>query len=255
MGKTVFAKALESLLDETKIFSRKEWADILGFSESHIEEWVSGTLFPSPGILRMIVDVVEISFGAEQKPLDEFKKLYGKRLLEQEKNFPVQTIVHFLSYLDDLRLGEYLLLPVLDGFLRNLKTLPLDLQEQLLFHFAEACRLHMCAQKPVSLEDAEKALARLAEINGVSVEKMRKRMKKISKDALQEMNTLESLTNEEIINHINAHQKNEMLHPLTCGISSLHALLEPKEENGKVILVCPTCGHKQINWPTIVLGI
>ena|SRR3989344_2244656 len=107
----------------------------------------------------------------------------------------------------------------------------------------------------VCLEDHEKAFARLAEINGVSVEEMKKRIKKISKDSLREIDILGSLSNEEIINRINAYQSNLMFHPLTCGKNSAHALLEPKEEDGKVILVCPTCGHKQKNWPTIVLGI
>lgn len=225
MSKTVFTTCLKALFDDTNLFSRKEWSDILGFSQSHIEEWVSGTLFPSPGILRMIVDAVDSSFNAEQKPLDEFKNLYEKRLPEQEINFPVQTMANFLGYLDNLRLGEYILLPVLDGFLRNLKTLPLDLQEQLLFHFAEACRLHVCAQKPVS------------------------------EDVLREINASGNLNNEEVINRINAHQKNEMLHPLTCRKNSLHALLEPIEKNGRVILICPTCGHKQVNWPTFILEI
>ncbi|MEK7560268.1 MAG: hypothetical protein AAB522_03135 [Patescibacteria group bacterium] len=60
---------------------------------------------------------------------------------------------------------------------------------------------------------------------------------------------------EEMINRINAYQRNEMFHPLTCQIKSTHALLKPMEENGKVILICPTCNHKQTNWPSVVLWI
>ena len=64
---------------------------------------------------------------------------------------------------------------------------------------------------------------------------------------------MSSLTNQEIIQRVNAWQSNPRIHPLTCKNNSNHALLEPKEEDGKVVLECPTCGYVQ-NWiPDVIL--
>ena len=56
---------------------------------------------------------------------------------------------------------------------------------------------------------------------------------------------MESMTNEQIIEAVSDWQANDMLHDLTCGNDSDHAPLIPKEENGKVILVCSDCDYKQ----------
>lgn len=189
MTKNSFAEALRSLLDETKFLSRAEWAVVVGTNEAEIEKWVSDKIFPSPSKLRMIMDVCE-NRNVDKAPVEKFKKLYEERLSDISSAAPWGKGP--LNYTRNLRLGEYILLPVLDGFLRNLQILPFEIQEKLLFHFAEECR-EINELKPVSREDGEKALARLAEINGVSVEDMRKRMEKISQDTLTEMNKEESL--------------------------------------------------------------
>lgn len=59
-------------------------------------------------------------------------------------------------------------------------------------------------------------------------------------------------TNEEVINSVKMWQTEEMLHPLTCGNDSNHLPLEPKEENGKVILVCSECDYTQDFIPPVV---
>ncbi len=62
------------------------------------------------------------------------------------------------------------------------------------------------------------------------------------------------MTNEKLIKNIENHQANSHVHPLTCGVDSRHEVLVPKEVNGKVVLVCPTCGYLQDNIPACIYG-
>lgn len=59
-------------------------------------------------------------------------------------------------------------------------------------------------------------------------------------------------TNQEIIESVKRHQGNQYLHPLTCGKDSRHDILVPEERDGKVVLVCPTCGYVQTMIPECV---
>ena len=61
------------------------------------------------------------------------------------------------------------------------------------------------------------------------------------------------LSNEEIIEKIRKYQENRHVHPLTCGINSRHAILEPREMDGKVKLKCPACDYIQDWIPEFVL--
>jgi len=60
-------------------------------------------------------------------------------------------------------------------------------------------------------------------------------------------------TNEEIIRIVTKFQNFGMIHELTCAVDSLHAALEPVERDGRVVLVCPTCGTVQERIPDYVL--
>jgi len=55
----------------------------------------------------------------------------------------------------------------------------------------------------------------------------------------------EKTNNQKIIDSVAALQSREDLHPLTCGKDSRHGLLEAKEVDGKVVLVCPDCDYVQ----------
>ena len=55
--------------------------------------------------------------------------------------------------------------------------------------------------------------------------------------------------NEEIIKNIKEYQQEGKFHPLTCGNDSRHKLLEPIEEDGNIILICPDCDYKQTYIP------
>ena len=61
-------------------------------------------------------------------------------------------------------------------------------------------------------------------------------------------------SNEDIIRIVNKYQNFGIVHELTCGADSRHQALEPLERDGKVVLVCPTCGEVQEKIPEFVLG-
>lgn len=60
-----------------------------------------------------------------------------------------------------------------------------------------------------------------------------------------------NLTNKQKIKAVHFWNTQENFHPLTCGVNGEH-ILNPKLENKNVILLCPVCGYKQINIPSIV---
>lgn len=62
-----------------------------------------------------------------------------------------------------------------------------------------------------------------------------------------------TLSNNQIIERVNAWQSAGFVHPLTCRWSSKHPNLIPVEKNGKVILKCPKCKGEQLNIPPSIL--
>lgn len=61
-------------------------------------------------------------------------------------------------------------------------------------------------------------------------------------------------SNEDIIRIVTKYQNFGMVHELTCATDSRHQALEPVEQDGKVVLVCPTCDAVQESIPAFVLG-
>lgn len=53
------------------------------------------------------------------------------------------------------------------------------------------------------------------------------------------------MKNQQKIKILISYQNNLMVHPLTCGINSMHENLIPVEENGVVILKCLDCDYTQ----------
>ena len=53
------------------------------------------------------------------------------------------------------------------------------------------------------------------------------------------------MTNDEKIAIINSFQTNPFVHPLTCGVNSLHENLVPITINDEVVLICPDCDYTQ----------
>lgn len=64
----------------------------------------------------------------------------------------------------------------------------------------------------------------------------------------------DSLSNSQKIEAIKWWQTQEFLHPLTC-IDSSHRILEPKEEEGVVMLYCRDCDYIQKNIPKPVYDL
>jgi len=60
-----------------------------------------------------------------------------------------------------------------------------------------------------------------------------------------------SLSNDQIIQAVQFWNTQTNFHPLTCGVNGEH-ILNPKLENDNVILLCPVCGYKQFNIPSVV---
>lgn len=58
-------------------------------------------------------------------------------------------------------------------------------------------------------------------------------------------------TNAEKIENIRAWQSCPYVHQLTCLVESKHALPEPMEKQGRVILKCPIRGYEQERIPEI----
>lgn len=63
------------------------------------------------------------------------------------------------------------------------------------------------------------------------------------------------MTNDEIIKKVNEWQNAGFVHELTCGFSSSHGALVPKDVLGTVHLHCPNflCDYVQKNIPAAVL--
>lgn len=53
------------------------------------------------------------------------------------------------------------------------------------------------------------------------------------------------MNNQQRIKIITSYQNNPIVHPLTCGVNSMHENLIPIEENGEVILICLDCNYIQ----------
>lgn len=79
-----FAIALKALLDETNLFERKDWADVLGplRTVEEIEDWVSDVKLPPVRHLSMIWTVLETSSGIPPEPIAAFEALYDLLLAE-----------------------------------------------------------------------------------------------------------------------------------------------------------------------------
>ncbi|MBM0105019.1 hypothetical protein JM946_09675 [Steroidobacter sp. S1-65] len=70
-----FAAALRGLLDRTGLFTRAEWARVLGISTAALSQWVNDRTLPRAELLRQIVDIVRNADGVPPEPLADFEEL------------------------------------------------------------------------------------------------------------------------------------------------------------------------------------
>lgn len=124
-----FALLLRRLLDETDIFSRSQWAEFLNVSEAAISQWVTDKTVPRAELLRMIVELIRSVDDAPHEPLREFEKMAAKPSGIVSPN--------------GKRFGEsvnaYLVSPLLDGFLLDLKGLQPEKQGRVLLKASRLC--------------------------------------------------------------------------------------------------------------------
>jgi len=98
---SLFTEALRDLLDETNLFTRKEWAEFLFVKviggppresgEERINKWLTEEGLPRSSDLSMICIALEESSDVTKEPLEKFKQManiparkvskFGKRML------------------------------------------------------------------------------------------------------------------------------------------------------------------------------
>ena len=77
-GKSLFAQALRGLLDDTQLFSRKDWADLLGVKQAAISQWVHDITIPRPDHLYVIFDTLKSSDLQDEERLTIFREISNR---------------------------------------------------------------------------------------------------------------------------------------------------------------------------------
>lgn len=120
---SLFATAIESLLDDTAFFKRVEWASFLGISESAISQWVNDRTVPRADLLRMVLDLLRTRGGqVAAKPLADFDSLCSR---------PAKEISPLGSRMNPT-VGDYIKKVSLVRFARELQELSNDDQQEVL---------------------------------------------------------------------------------------------------------------------------
>ena len=104
---SIFAKALANLLDNTNLFTRREWAKFAGVTEDKIEGWLKDEDIPRPYTLSLITLCLKNCSDVNQSPVIEFEKIselrstlvspYGDRMLPTIKEYYSRPIFSDIS--------------------------------------------------------------------------------------------------------------------------------------------------------------
>src|ERR1043166_8242176 len=84
--RSIFATALTGLLDETELFERADWADLLGVSESAISQWVTDKTIPHADHLYVIFATLKGSDIPSEEPLNYFRQIAQLQATEVSPN-------------------------------------------------------------------------------------------------------------------------------------------------------------------------
>lgn len=112
MSQSTFAQALQRLLDETNLWNRNEWSDLLAVDLATIENWLADQAFPNSTNLFMIFTSVATRHNLlELEP--EPAVVAFERLLRQpiSQISPVQPDSDRPGVSADLTLLEFMALP------------------------------------------------------------------------------------------------------------------------------------------------
>lgn len=95
--KSLFASALQQLLDDTNLFNRNDWAEIIGARTTDINKWVYDADIPEAHHLGMIIATLETSSNIPELPLKHFREIaslrstlvspHGKRMLPSVQQY------------------------------------------------------------------------------------------------------------------------------------------------------------------------
>lgn len=127
---SAFAQILNRLIDQTGVFTRSGWATFLNVSEAAISQWLHDKTLPRPETLRMIRGALYDTDGVPHETLEEFE-----RLLQH----PAEDVTPHAERMGR-SVGDYLIRPLREAFLRCLSTLPPAQQEIVLQNATAACR-------------------------------------------------------------------------------------------------------------------
>lgn len=115
---------LRNLFDNTKSFSRDEWAAFLGVQQSTIEDWLSDAAIPAPTDLRRIESGIETISDIKPIPLDTLSKMKEQRLNEASPLVPTSFGTNV-----NQTLGEYMNTTAFPGAgLDNLPTIGINIK-------------------------------------------------------------------------------------------------------------------------------
>lgn len=123
-----FAQALKGLLDDTKLFTRDEWADILTVDEAEIEEWVEDRKLPHHSALRSLVSCAKEHDRISDEPFLQWDDM---------ARLPFSQVSPLWKERGTVR--HYMVQPAIEGFLRSLRCLDPDDQEAVLLSAAQRC--------------------------------------------------------------------------------------------------------------------
>jgi hypothetical protein len=127
---SLFASVLRRLLDETGVFERREWAEFLRVSESAISQWVRGHTLPRAEYLRKVLWVLRNADDVPSEVLDDFERMAA---------MPAEEVAPDHSKTIGQTVGDYVLSPLLEAFLRDLKRMDPPDRERFLLEAAAKC--------------------------------------------------------------------------------------------------------------------
>ncbi|HYX19554.1 MAG TPA: hypothetical protein VFA98_01770, partial [Thermoanaerobaculia bacterium] len=150
---SAFAVMLRKLFDDTKLFGRAEWANVLNVPEEKIARWLRDCEFPRPESLRRVLRVVEEDVRFHQASGFVNGGRTSERIVREFRAFAQRPLSEVAAPLEwpcsqpprwDYTTEKYMTIPAREAFLDLLDTLDPSAQEEIL---QRACALVREAQK------------------------------------------------------------------------------------------------------------
>jgi hypothetical protein len=120
---SLFARALESLLKDTGLFTQREWAKLLGIKDSAITQWLNEETIPRASNLNMVFVTVEQAADAKRGPLEAFRTMADMPAVKASPKNGARMLPSVWAYMKR---------PVLDELSSKLAKLSPEAQEKLL---------------------------------------------------------------------------------------------------------------------------